>query len=100
MTLRFGRQTSTSAVHATKQAGDAVTTNGSEGSGSVDDANSDSSEHYGKTTANECIDDRMKLMNSHNETGDRRLFNADRMLKATNHPVIASLMILTMTDVM
>ena len=41
---------------------------------------------------------RIKLMNGGNETEGHRLFNADRMLNPANHPVVASWMILTMTD--
>ena len=38
------------------------------------------------------------MMNGRNETGDRHLLNADQMLMTTNHRVVASWMILMMTD--
>ena len=97
-TLRFGRGgASTTAVHATEPPGGLITTDGTADDGSVDDANPSTLRRNRKTTANDPVADRRKLMNGRYEAEGRRLFNADRMLMTTNHSVVASWMIL-MTD--
>ena len=96
MTLRLERRgTSTSAVHATKLPGGAVTTDGMGNGRLFDNTNpSTPSEHYRKTNASKPVADGRKLMNVRSKTGDRCLFNADRMLKTMNHLVIDSWLVL------
>ena len=53
-----------------------------------------SSEHNRKTTADEPVAGRRKLMNGRDGIEDRRLFNAGRMLMTTTYPVVASWIIL------
>ena len=53
-----------------------------------------SSKRKQKTTANEPVADRRKLMYDRDGIEDRRLFNAGRMLMNTTHPVVSRWMIM------